>query len=109
MNSDKLIQESFPQDKAQQFGEILKDAVSSYIEHKDSCNVNEWLYSYLTAQLPDKSTEEISVITGYEKERIEIFCETHMLPKQSDDEIQEMVKSCINGICESRGVELYRL
>ena len=64
MNSDKLIQESFPQDKAQQFGEILKDAVSSYIANKDSCTVNEWLYSYLTAQLPNKSAEEISVITN---------------------------------------------
>jgi len=64
MDSGKLIQEKFPQEKAQQFGEILKDAVSSYIEHKDSCTVDEWLHSYLTEQLPDKSTQEITVITN---------------------------------------------
>ena len=64
MNTEKWLQENFPQDKAQQFGEILKEAVGSYIAHKGSCTVNEWLQSYLTEQLPDKSADEVAVITN---------------------------------------------
>lgn len=59
MNSEKFIKDIFPQDKAQQFANILKDSISSYIDDKDRCTVEEWLNSYLTECLPDKSAEEI--------------------------------------------------
>lgn len=31
MNTEKFISENFPQDKAQQFADILKDSISDYI------------------------------------------------------------------------------
>lgn len=62
MNSEKHINEKLPQDKAQQFAEILYNAVNSYIENKDRCDVKEWLGNYLSEQIPDKSREEISAI-----------------------------------------------
>ncbi len=94
---DKLMYISFVRD----MGEGLNRIHCFYINEAKALRIVE--------SASELSEEEISVITGYEKERIEIFCETHMLPKLSDDGIQEMVKSCINEICESRGVELYRL
>ncbi len=62
MNSEKYINERLPQDKAQQFADILRDAISSYIENKDSCDVKEWLGNYLSEQIPYKNAEEIAAI-----------------------------------------------
>ena len=64
MNTEKFISENFPQDKAQQFADILKDSISDYIGKKDNCTVEEWLNSYLMECLPDKSPEEISTISN---------------------------------------------
>lgn len=64
MNTEKFISENFPQDKAQQFADILKDSISDYIGKKDICTVEEWLNSYLMECLPDKSPEEISTISN---------------------------------------------
>ncbi len=64
MDSSKWIKENFSQDKAQQFGEILKEAVRSYAANRDSSTVQEWLHGYLTEQLSDKNPEEINVITN---------------------------------------------
>ena len=52
MNTEKFISENFPQDKAQQFADILKDSISDYIGKKDNCTVEEWLNSYLMECLP---------------------------------------------------------
>ena len=64
MNTEKFMSENFPQDKAQQFADILKESISSYIEKKDSYTVEEWLNSYLTEHLPDKSAEEIAAVSN---------------------------------------------
>lgn len=64
MNTEKFISENFPQDKAQQFADILKYSISNYIEKNDNCTIEEWLNSYLTEYLPNKSTEEISTISN---------------------------------------------
>lgn len=64
MNTEKFINESFPQDKAQQFAGILKNVISSYIASRDSCSVDEWLHQYLSEQLPEKSAEEIATVTS---------------------------------------------
>ena len=62
MDTEKYINEKLPQDKAQQFAEILSNAITSYINNKDSCSVKEWLKSYLSENIPDKSEEEITQI-----------------------------------------------
>lgn len=64
MDAKGLIEKHFPQDKAQQFADILKDSINSYVEQKERYTVEEWLNAYLTECLPDKSTEEISSATN---------------------------------------------
>ena len=76
MNTEKFMSENFPQDKAQQFADILKESISSYIEKKDSCTVEEWLNSYLTEHLPDKSAEEIAAVSNEIVRTIQLHDET---------------------------------
>ena len=76
MNTEKFMSENFPQDKAQQFADILKESISSYIEKKDSCTVEEWLNSYLTEHLPDKSAEEIAAVSDEIVRTIQLHEET---------------------------------
>ncbi len=76
MNADKFVNDSFPHEKAQKFGDILKSAVKSYIDNKDSCTVGEWLHGYLTEQLSEKSADEISNITNTIINTVEQHCET---------------------------------
>lgn len=76
MNTEKFINENFPQDKAQQFADILKDSIISYIEKKDSCTVEEWLNGYLTEHLPNKSTEEIASVANEIIHTIQLHDET---------------------------------
>lgn len=76
MNTDKYINDNLPQDRAEQFCDILKKAIKSYIDNKDSCTVNEWLGNYLTEQLPDKSAEEIKTITNTIVDTVELHSET---------------------------------
>lgn len=64
MDSEKFMRENFSQDNACEFADILKNAISSYIDNQNSCTVNEWLNNYLSEQLSDKSKEEISNITN---------------------------------------------
>lgn len=76
MDSEKFIKEKFPQDKAQQFANILKDSISSYIEKKESCTAVEWLNNYLTECLPGKSAEDISSIANEIINTIKLHDET---------------------------------
>lgn len=76
MDSEKFMKENFPQDKAQQFANILKDSIGSYIDKKDSCTVEEWLNSYLTECLPDKNAEEISSVASEIINTIKLHDET---------------------------------
>lgn len=64
MDSENFMHESFPQDKAQEFADILRDAISSYIDNQNSCTASEWLNNYLSQQIPNKSAEEILNITN---------------------------------------------
>ncbi|MCM1133026.1 MAG: hypothetical protein NC340_06105 [Ruminococcus flavefaciens] len=64
MDTKALMDKHFPQDKAQQFADILKNSISSYIAQKDSRTVEEWLNSYLAECMPDKNAEEISSVTN---------------------------------------------
>lgn len=76
MDSEKIIKDKFPQDKAQQFANILKDSISSYIDKKESCTAEEWLNDYLTECLPDKSAEEISSVANEIINTIKLHDET---------------------------------
>lgn len=76
MDSEKLIKDNFPKDTAQQFANILKDSISSYIDKKESCTVEEWLNNYLTECLPDKSAMEISAISNEIISTIKLHDET---------------------------------
>lgn len=76
MNSEKYINEKLPQDNAKQFADILHNAVSSYLDNKESCNIKEWLYNYLSEQIPDKSSEEIMYIRDTIINTIEIHEQT---------------------------------
>lgn len=76
MNTDIFLNDNFPQDKAQQFGDILKNAITSYIDNKESCTVDEWLHSYLKEQLPEKSEDEITSITSTIISTVELHSET---------------------------------
>ena len=76
MNTDKFLNDNFPQDKAQQFGDILKNAITSYIDNKNNCTVDEWLHNYLTEQLPEKSADEITNITNTIISTVELHSET---------------------------------
>lgn len=76
MNTEKFINKNFPQDKAQQFADILKNSISNYIEKKDSCTVEEWLNGYLTENFPDKSAEEIASVANEIIHTIQLHDET---------------------------------
>ena len=52
-----------PEQAAQQFSEILRDAITSYIENKEQLPVLDWLKSYLHTQLPERSMEDIIQIS----------------------------------------------
>ncbi len=58
------IQDFLPEESAIKFAEILKDAVTSYIESMEKTAVDSWLKSYLQTQLPEKSLAEIEEISG---------------------------------------------
>ena len=55
--------EILTQDNAEKFADILRKAVTSYIENKDTVSTSEWLRGYLTAEMPNKSADEIALIT----------------------------------------------
>lgn len=93
MNTEKFINENFPQDKAQQFADILRDSISSYIENKDGCTVGEWLNSYLTEHFPDKSAEEIASVTNEIIQTIQLH--------------DEMIVSMNNAIDSGKSVEAW--
>lgn len=76
MNTEKLINEHLPQDKAQQFADILKDSISSYIENRESHTVEEWLNGYLAEHLPEKSAEEIAAVSDEIVRTIQLHEET---------------------------------
>ncbi len=93
MNSEKYINEKLPKDKAQQFADILHDAIKSYLGNMDSCNVKEWLGNYLSEQIPDKSTEEIIAI----RDTIINTIETH----------EQTIESMNNALNSGKSIEAW--
>ncbi len=91
MNSEKYINEKLPKDKAQQFADILHDAVRSYLDNMDSCNVKEWLGNYLSEQILYKSTEEIIAI----RDKIINTIETH----------EQTIESMNNALNSGKSIE----
>lgn len=57
----------------------------------------------------DFTTEEKIKIFNVEKCMLDEFCERHLIEKFSDEEIEKMVDECITVLCDSRGIEIYKL
>lgn len=51
-------------DEALALKPIQKKFMESYLEHRDSMSVDEWLHTEIAGSLPDRSAEEIAQISG---------------------------------------------
>lgn len=49
---------------AEEFSEILQDAIGDYAENKDTMSLNDWLRGYLDRELTERSAEEVQSICG---------------------------------------------
>lgn len=87
MENQNNNSEVMPQKSAEMFAGILREAVESYIQSMDTQPVNEWLNGYLTAQMPQKSTEEIAEITANIMDAV----------KKHDEKIASMKKAIESG------------
>lgn len=64
MSNENNILDKFSQEKAQQFADILREAIESYVKSINVQPLNEWLNGYLTARMPNKNADEIAKITA---------------------------------------------
>lgn len=70
MDERKIVDESYDysdriitSEEAQAVNDIEKEFIESYVKHKDTMTVEEWLPIELGKQLPEKSSEEITEIS----------------------------------------------
>ena len=85
INTSLDVKELLLSEKSKQFGEILENAISSYIENKEEYTSSDWLKSYLSESLDEKSTEEISMITETIIKTVNIHGETMDKMKEALD------------------------
>lgn len=60
---DEELAPSITADEAKALKPIQKSFMESYLQHRDTMTVDEWLRSKISEELPDRSTEEVSRIS----------------------------------------------
>lgn len=77
--------------------------------HKIGCFYTNKPKVFDIKELEDFSADDIDKIFAVEKCMLDEFCERHLLDVYTEEVIEKMVRECIVILCESKGIEIYKL
>lgn len=97
----KLSEKLFYVDFVRNMGEALHSIGCFYTNDPKAFDIVD--------DISDMTAEEIGRMAGIEKIEMDNFCKANMLELKTEDDIKTLVTECTAILCESPGIEVYRL